>query len=156
MGATWQAAPVRTLTDAEWRAYDHVPPAVAARARVIRVPILFAGADGMTLDRFVLLRRDDPGDRTGERELLAHELVHAVQWAELGVARFLWRYATAYLRNRRRLGGHRDAYLAIPFEEEARAAAAGWAAARAEGSFQPLLVHETTSKRARFKDQNPR
>lgn len=128
MGATWQAAPVRTLTDAEWRAYRHIPPAVATRVRIVRVPVLFAGADGMTLDRFVLLRRDDPGDRTGERELLAHELVHAVQWAELGVARFLWRYVAAYVRNRRRLGRHRDAYLAIPFEEEAREAAARWAA----------------------------
>lgn len=131
MRSTWQAAAVRTLTDAEWRAYRHIPPAVAARVRVIRVPILFSGADGMTLDRFVLLRRDNPEDRTGERELLAHELVHAVQWAELGVVGFLWRYVAAYVRNRRHLRRHRESYLAIPFEEEARASAARWAASRA-------------------------
>lgn len=122
---------MRRLTDAERSAYDHIPAAVAVRARVIRVPILFSGADGMTLDRVVLLRRDDPADRTGERVLLAHELVHAAQWAELGVVRFLWRYVAAYLRNRRRLGCHHDAYLAIPFEEEARAQAARWAASHA-------------------------
>ena len=131
MRVTCQASPVRPLTDAEWRAYRHIPPAVAVRVRVIRVPILFSGADGMTLDRFVLLRRDNPEDRTGERELVAHELVHAVQWADLGVLRFLWRYVAAYLRNRRRLGRHRDAYLASPFEEEAREEAARWAASRA-------------------------
>jgi hypothetical protein len=118
---------VRRLTDAEWRAYDHIPPSVAAQVRVLRVPVLAPGADGMTLGRFVLLRRDEPGQRTGERELLAHELVHAAQYAELGMPRFLWRYVTAYLRNRRRLGGHREAYLAIPFEEDARAQAARWA-----------------------------
>lgn len=121
---------MRSLTDAEWRAYDHIPPSVAARVRIVRVPVLANGADGMTLGRFVLLRRDDPGHRSGERELLAHELVHAVQYADLGMPRFLWRYVTAYLGNRRRLRRHRDAYLAIPFEEEARAQAARWAEAR--------------------------
>lgn len=118
---------MRSLTDAEWQAYDHIPPAVAARVRIARVPVLAPRADGMTIGRFVLLRRDEPGQRTGERELLAHELVHAVQYADLGTARFLRRYVAAYLRNRRHLHGHRAAYLAIPYEEEARAAAAAWA-----------------------------
>ena len=131
MRATWQAAGVRALTDAEWRSYDHIPPEVAARVRVLRVPVLTPGADGMTIGRFVLLRRDEPAQRTGERELLAHELVHAVQYAELGTGRFLWRYVAAYLRNRHRLHDHRTAYLAIPYEEEARAAAARWAESRA-------------------------
>lgn len=111
-------------------AYDHVPPEVAARVRVVRVPVLFPGADGMALDRFVLLRRDDPADRTGDRELLAHELVHAGQWAELGVARFAWRYLSAYVKHLRRVRRHHDAYLAIPFEEEAREQAARWASSR--------------------------
>lgn len=131
MAATWQAAFVRRLTETESQAYDHVPPAVRARVRVVRVPVLFSGADGMTVGRFVLLRRDDPADRTGERELLAHELVHAVQWAELGVGRFAWRYLRAYLRNLRRLRTHHEAYMAIPFEEEAREAASRWSRARA-------------------------
>lgn len=121
---------MRSLTEAERRAYDHIPPAVAARIRVLRSPVLAPGADGMTFGRFVLLRRDGPADRTGERELLAHELVHAVQYAEQGVPLFLWRYLAAYLRNLRRLRRHRPAYLAIPAEREAREAAATWAAAR--------------------------
>lgn len=122
---------MRRLTDAEWRAYDHIPPAAATRVRIVKVPFLASGADGMTLGRFVLLTRDDPADRTGERELIAHELVHVVQYAHQGMPRFLWRYIAAYLRNRRRLGRHHDAYLAIPFEEEARAQAARWAASHA-------------------------
>lgn len=121
---------MRPLTDEEFRAYDHVPAPVTARVKVLRVPFLFGGADGMTLDRFVLLVDDDPSDRTGARRLLAHELVHAAQWAELGVGRFAWRYVLAYLRNRRRLGGHRPAYLAIPYEIEARESAARWAERR--------------------------
>ena len=122
---------MRPLTDHEWRAYDHVPPEVAVRARVQRVPVLPPGADAMTVGRFVLVRRDGPDDRTGHRELLAHELVHAVQWRQLGVLRFLLRYLGAYFRNLFRLRRHRAAYLAIPFEEEARAAAARWESGRA-------------------------
>lgn len=121
---------MRRLTTDELRAYDHVPALVASRVRIQKVPVLASGADGMTLGRFVLLTRDNAADRTGERELLAHELVHAAQYADLGVSRFLVRYLLAYLRNLRRFRSHRMAYLAIPVEEEARDAAARWAAAR--------------------------
>ena len=118
---------MRLLYPAELAAYDHVPLDVSARVRVIRVPVLPPGADGMTLGRFVLVRRDEGTDRTGQRKLLAHELVHARQWAELGVGPFLRRYLSAYAGNLCRLRRHRAAYLAIPLEEEARAEAERWA-----------------------------
>jgi hypothetical protein len=54
--------------------------------------------------------------------LLRHELVHVRQAGELGMPRFLWRYLTEYLRNRRRGMPHDDAYRAISFEAEAFAA----------------------------------
>ena len=54
--------------------------------------------------------------------LLRHELVHVRQAGELGVMRFLWRYAAEYVRNRRRGMTHDDAYRAISFEAEAFAA----------------------------------
>jgi Domain of unknown function (DUF4157) len=54
--------------------------------------------------------------------LLVHELVHARQWGELGVIRFLWRYLTGYLHGRWKGLGHHAAYLAIPLEVEARVA----------------------------------
>ncbi|HVM01870.1 MAG TPA: DUF4157 domain-containing protein [Acidimicrobiales bacterium] len=121
---------MRRLSAVERSAYDHVPAPVAARVRVQRVPLLPPGADAMTLGPLVLVRRDEMRHRTGRRELLAHELVHARQWAELGVGRFLGRYLWAYGANLRLLRRHRDAYLAIPLEEEARAEAARWAARR--------------------------
>ena len=82
----------------------------------------------MTLGRLILLRRDD--DRSGRRVLLAHELVHVEQYAELGTARFLWRYLREYVRNLWRLCSHRQAYESSSFEAEARAATDRWTAWR--------------------------
>jgi hypothetical protein len=53
--------------------------------------------------------------------LVVHELAHARQWADLGTYGFLKRYLSAYLKGRLRGLGHRDAYLAIDLEVEARA-----------------------------------
>jgi hypothetical protein len=112
----------RRLSSDEAEAFDHVPDAVARSVRLVDVPFLTPGADAMTLGRTVLVRRGH-----GEsRELLAHELVHAQQWADLGVVRFLARYLGAYLCNIARLRRHRPAYLAIPLEVEARERARRW------------------------------
>ena len=115
---------MRRLEGPELAGYDLVPRSVAERVRVQRVPILPPGASGMTIGRFVLLRRDD--DRSGNRELLAHELVHARQFTEVGVIRFLATYVRDYGRALVRHRAHRAAYLAIPAEAEARAEAAAW------------------------------
>ena len=79
----------------------------------------------MTVGRLILVLDDD--DRSGQRVLLAHELVHVEQYDRLGKARFLWRYAREYARNLRRLRSHRQAYEAISFEANAREATARWA-----------------------------
>ena len=68
---------MRMLEPAELAAYDLIDRQLAARVRIVRVPMLPPGASGMTVGRFVFLTRDD--DRTGRRELLAHELVHVRQ-----------------------------------------------------------------------------
>ena len=83
---------------------------------MIPVRWLPLGVAGMTLRHVILVRRGYEGDEG----LLAHEMVHVRQWEDLGVPRFLWRYLSSYARGR--LGGlsHQDAYLAIPFEVEAR------------------------------------
>jgi len=86
------------------------------RARVVPVRWLPLGVWGMTLGHTILVRREHAGDEV----LLRHEMVHVRQWEELGVPRFLWRYLTSYLGGRRRGLSHQDAYLAIPFEVEAR------------------------------------
>ena len=99
--------------------HRHVPAIDRERARVVVVPVLSPGVGGMTLGRWILIRRGHEHDRC----LLAHELVHVRQWRELGPIRFLWRYLGAYVRGRLRGLGHRQAYAAIPFEREARALA---------------------------------
>ena len=123
---------MRRLTAQEIARYDLVPPEISRRARVQRVPFLAPGTRGMTVGRLIMMLRDD--DRSGQRVLLAHELVHVEQYAELGTARFLRRYLREYFVNLWRLRSHRQAYLAISFEAEARAAARRWA----EGSDELL------------------
>ncbi|MGH9025026.1 MAG: eCIS core domain-containing protein, partial [Acidimicrobiia bacterium] len=110
------AEAMRALTPDERSHHAHVPEADRARARIAVVPVLNPGAGGMTIGRFILIRRG----REHDPQLLAHELVHVRQWREQGRLRFLWRYFSAYFGGRRRGLKHRDAYRAIPFEVEAR------------------------------------
>lgn len=120
----------RTLTRREVHEFDHVPRAVAMRARLLRVRRLPPGAHGLTLGRRVLLVRGHEGNQ----KLLAHELVHVRQFGEQGRLRFLATYGAAYLVNLVRLRRHRAAYLAIPAEAEARAETAAWVLAHRESS----------------------
>ncbi len=99
----------------------HVPPLDGARARVVVVGWLTPGTVGMTLGRWILIRRG----REHDRSLLAHEMVHVRQWRERGVVGFLTAYVGEYVRGRLRGLGHWDAYHAISFETEARALSAG-------------------------------
>ncbi len=109
----------RRLDESERGKFTHVPVRDLDRARLVTVPLLTAGVAGMTLGRWILLRRGHEHDDG----LIAHELVHVRQWRELGAVRFLARYLGAYARARRRGLDHRDAYEAIPLEAEARALA---------------------------------
>ncbi|MEO8433226.1 MAG: DUF4157 domain-containing protein [Acidobacteriota bacterium] len=83
-------------------------------------------ADAVTLGHRIFLsaaalREIDARSEAGSR-LLRHELAHVAQFAREGFLPFLWRYFLAYARGRRRGLGHAAAYLAIPFEKEAREA----------------------------------
>jgi Domain of unknown function (DUF4157) len=109
----------RRLDAHERELFTHVPARDLDRARLVSVPVLTPGAAGMTLGRWILLRRGHESDAA----LIGHELVHVRQWRELGAARFLVRYLGAYARGRWRGLGHRAAYEAIPLEAEARAIA---------------------------------
>lgn len=99
-------------------------PALAARVRIVEVPVLPRGADGMTIGRWILLT--DDRDQHGGRALLAHELVHVRQYAEAGYVRFSLRYLRDYALGLLRLRRLRAAYLAIPAEVEARTEAEAW------------------------------
>jgi hypothetical protein len=114
--------------------YDVLPPALARRARLVRVPALPGGYSGMTLGRWILLRAE--AAPTGTSALVAHELVHVRQWHEQGVARFLGRYLSDFGRGLARHHRWRAAYRDISFEVEARAEARAWSA-RTSGSRPP-------------------
>ena len=109
----------RRLDADEHAQFTHVPALDLRRARLVVVPVLTPGIAGMTLGRWILVRRGHDHDR----DLIAHELVHVRQWRQLGAARFLVRYLGAYAGGRRRGLGHQAAYEAIPLEAEARALA---------------------------------
>lgn len=109
----------RRLDARQREQFRHVPGRDLDRARVATVPVLTPGIAGMTLGRWILVRRGHEHDDV----LIAHELVHVRQWRELGAVGFLSRYLGAYARGRRLGLGHRDAYEAIPLEAEARALA---------------------------------
>jgi hypothetical protein len=81
------------------------------------------GISAMTLPNRIYVDPVAMTARQGQGILLVHELIHVRQWGELGVIRFIWRYLTAYISGRMRGRDHRSAYLAIPLEVEARAAA---------------------------------
>ena len=106
----------RRLDARERERFTHVPVRDLDRARLVRVPVLTPGIAGMTLGRWILLRRGHDDDA----DLIAHELVHVRQWSDLGAVRFLVRYLGAYARGRWRGLGHTAAYEAIPLEAEAR------------------------------------
>ncbi len=115
---------MRRLTAVELNSYDHVAVSVARAVRIRVFALLPPGYSGMTLGRLILLRRDD--DRSGGCKLLAHELVHVQQFAQIGVTRFLSSYLREYLSNLVRLKSHAQAYRAISFEVEAREIADRW------------------------------
>jgi len=72
-------------------------------------------ADAITLGKTIFVR-----ERAANSDgLMAHELVHVRQFADLGPLRFLIRYLGSYLRFRFSGYGHMAAYRRIPLEVEA-------------------------------------
>jgi hypothetical protein len=102
---------------------DTVAPGASGRVRVVTVRRTPRGYAAMTLGRTVFVR----ADRVDDDRLLAHELVHVEQWKAHGRTGFLVSYVGGYLRALARLRRHRAAYLAIPFEAEARERSVRWA-----------------------------
>ena len=64
----------------------------------------------------------EPGRAGGV--LLVHEMIHTRQWRELGFLGFVRRYLGDYIRGRLQGKDHRQAYMDIRFEVEARRLAA--------------------------------
>lgn len=121
-------ARARQLEGPELGAYKHISQVLTSRVRLVKVPWLPNGADGLTIGKRVLVKKEVDPSRS--KELIAHELVHVRQWAEYGIVGFLTRYVFHYLKNLVKYRKHYTAYLEIPFEVEARNEAKRWAQAR--------------------------
>lgn len=107
-----------------------LPKYLARRVRIVTVPTLPGGYDGMTLGYTILLTH--PVDEDGNSPLLAHELVHVRQWADQGRARFAGRYLSSFARGLKLHRNRKRAYLSIEAETEARLEAAEWLRRRVE------------------------
>ncbi|MGF1469475.1 MAG: DUF4157 domain-containing protein [Sandaracinaceae bacterium] len=99
-----------------------LPP--GPRSALARVA-LAGGADGITLGTEVFVPKRVYG-RAGELplDLVAHEVAHVAQYLRDGTLPFVARYLLAFARGRARGLTDRQAYLAIPYEVEARRVAA--------------------------------
>ncbi len=114
----------RRLSAFELDLYDHISADLRAKTRVVSVPFILGGYDGMTLGPFVLLKQSLSPD--GHSLLLAHELVHVRQWKELGTRRFLRSYLSDFVKGLKTHRSWRVAYRAIGLEVEARDLANEW------------------------------
>lgn len=106
-----------------------IHPITPESVTVVSAPVMMrklwgTGIGAMTLGNRIFV---DPAVlERGGRELTAllkHEMVHARQWQELGWRRFLSSYVRQYLVGRVTGATHRNAYLAIAAEVEARSLA---------------------------------
>lgn len=120
MGGVW----CRRLNEGELDAYDVVPRDRARRVRLVSVPVLPGGYAGLTLGPLVLLARPVAAD--GSSALLAHELVHVRQWAELGVVGFVVGYLAAFVTGLVQHRGWQRAYRDISLERQARLETDRW------------------------------
>ena len=115
---------IRRLNQTEIDSYDVLPSDLAAKARIIRVPLLWGSYQGVSLGRTILLRTDVAP--TGASRLMAHELVHVRQWAEKGVFGFLIAYLRDFFRGLVRTRSWDAAYRQIAIEVEAREVTEDW------------------------------
>lgn len=114
----------RSLNDAELDSYDVLPKYLARRVRILKVPTLPGGYDGMTLGFTILLAHTV--DEQGNSPLLAHELVHVRQWADQGRIGFPGRYLGSFVHGLRLHRSWRQAYLSVEAESEARRETSEW------------------------------
>jgi len=120
----------RRLNAAELASYTHIRPDVAARARIKTLRWMPGSFQGITLGRYIYLTTPELDD--GSSRLLAHELVHVQQYADIGVLGFYLRYLTYFARALRVERRWMPAYRVIPAEVEARALTTQWVRRRAD------------------------
>jgi Domain of unknown function (DUF4157) len=100
---------------------------------------------GITFGRHIfimpdLIERDFESRKKLSLELVAHEIVHVLQYKKDGFIKFFYKYLLSYWQNLRRkndwkLKSRHEAYLEIPFEIEARDIAAKFVKWNRNGKF---------------------
>lgn len=109
--------------------FFELPRVVFATGRTAAVVARILKIHGITIGRFVIIAphliEEIDGKTVLPRDLIVHETTHVLQYREYGFTPFLWKYFGDYLRNLKREGNYsliarNAAYLAIPFEVEAR------------------------------------
>ena len=120
----------RSLTAAERASYTHVRADVLERARIRTLRWMPGSFQGITLGRHIYLTTPELDD--GTSRLIAHELVHVQQYADVGVVRFYLRYLADFARLLRLERKWMPAYRDIPAEAEARELTREWVRRRAD------------------------
>ncbi len=118
------ARPGRELSQAELESYDVIDRSLAETVRVFDVPFVPGGYAGITFGRFIFLVKAIPPD--GASTLMAHELVHVGQYAEVGVPRYIYAYLKFFFPALYRMRNWNQAYRAIPAELDARDITGQW------------------------------
>lgn len=119
-----------TLNDGEIRLpeiYFHAGRFSEILTRVLKIYAITIGENIFVAPEFVSL--ETTGRRKIHLELAAHEITHVVQFKREGFLKFFYKYLKSYLINLREqktwdAAARQQAYLDIPFEIEAREAAA--------------------------------
>ncbi len=111
----------RAVNDCQLIAHHGSLQSVTGLRSSIAYAALRQRASGITLGPQVFIRSQlfDPNQRI-PMDLLAHEVAHVLQFQRDGILPFLRRYLWDYTLNRLRGLPDLDAYLAIPYEIEAR------------------------------------
>jgi hypothetical protein len=99
-----------------------------------RMFTLILRVHGITFGRHIfikpnLITKDTANRRKLSLELVAHEIVHVLQYKKEGFIKFLYKYLSSYWRNLQtkknwNAASRHEAYREIPFEREAREIAA--------------------------------
>ena len=118
------------------------------RGLVAAVLTRLAGASALTLGRWIFFSPSAwtklGTARVEALELLAHEVAHVAQVRRLGLVRFLWSYLSEYVKHRRTGFGHRQAYLALSAEVEARQMARLCVDAALDSTSQPDIADRSS------------
>lgn len=119
---------MRRFSEEEVALFDEVSQQSVRRARIVYSRVMPPGAAGVTFGALIVIRRGiTPTERP---DLYLHELIHVEQYHRLGAHRFLLRYLRDYVANLWDMRSHRTAYLAVPFEREARERVNRWSKRR--------------------------